>query len=795
MWPESVLVTPEKFTPMNRFTCKILAGFLLTASVCCADLLISSFDTAADLSRWGFYNGAEFPGARGSLTYQANIGEPGGHAVLSYDFTPPQIPNPNFNPCYVSAFTDLLTGESSNATGVSFLVCKSQPNLVIQVRVMDATGQTLQFNVDEFSGLESGATDWHTAVLPDITSSTIHWGGANDGITRYPLQKLSIMCNAFGLRNTGWICFDEVKLTSASEIALDTFATGSLPSYWTFSNGPEFPGATGSLNAFPGYLSLLYDFTGNIVTPTNPGARYVEAKRQGVINGDGIKLKLLVTKSGLKVSVRYMDSTGQVFQQDVTSQYTFGNLDENQWVDRVVYFTPTAMHWGSFNDGVVRLPITRISLVLDATGRTDTGELRIGEIDTLSGGIGSLAITTASPVKPSQGTGSLMSLTGVNMAFSDTANAFDAVQGLGAQWVRRDANWCDIERSPGVYTFTNLDNFVFPAEAHNLKTVIILGYGNPLYTGSAMEPPRTDSEILAFTRFAVAVAQRYMSHGAIFEVWNEPDQPAFWPVTPSATEYGALLSATAAAIQTESPGATVLSGGLSVPWTGTYSFLDTLSSFGAMTDVQGMGMHLYGTTSPEAQWSNLLVLQARAAEVGDGRLWCTELGYSSTNLSPIGNGADIIGMNAQASVNVRQLLMGWWANLPLMMVYDIRDSSPDLLDPESNFGLLANDYSEKPAMNAVRRLLTTANGRSLAGLLNPQTLPVGTHAARLDGVSDKVYVVWVEETGSPTLLTISNLLAKATDMFGNTISFIPSGGSLTYLLLPSQGPIYVTIPN
>jgi hypothetical protein len=208
-----------------------------------------------------------------------------------------------------------------------------------------------------------------------------------------------------------------------------------------------------------------------------------------------------------------------------------------------------------------------------------------------------------------------------------------------------------------------------------------------------------------------------------------------------------------------------------------------------------MGMHLYGTTSPEAQWPNLLELQTVAATIGGGRLWCTELGYSSTNLSPTANGDDIIGMNAQASVNVRQLMMGWWANLPLMVVYDICDSGPDFSDPEENFGLLANDYSEKPAMKAVRQLLTTANGRSLTGLLNPQTLPVGTHAARLDGTSDTVYVVWVEETGSPTLLTISDLSASATDMFGNAISLIPSGGSLDYLLVPDQGPIYVNIPN
>lgn len=57
----------------------------------------------------------------------------------------------------------------------------------------------------------------------------------------------------------------------ATQTVIDAFESASSPSPWVFSNGPEFPGAAGSLTSGPGAsgkgAALAYDFTGGVEEP------------------------------------------------------------------------------------------------------------------------------------------------------------------------------------------------------------------------------------------------------------------------------------------------------------------------------------------------------------------------------------------------------------------------------------------------------------------------------------------------------------------------------------------------
>ena len=67
----------------------------------------------------------------------------------------------------------------------------------------------------------------------------------------------------------------------------------------------------------------------------------------------------------------------------------------------------------------------------------------------------------------------------------------------------------------------------------------------------------------AFADWAAAVAKRYGGEGAnYFEIWNEPNNPAFWAPKPNPAAYTADLKAAYAAIKAVDPAAVVLSGGL-----------------------------------------------------------------------------------------------------------------------------------------------------------------------------------------------------------------------------------------
>src|SRR3974390_550364 len=99
-----------------------------------ADALIDNFERSNAPAPWTFYNGAEFPGATGSLT--AGPGYSGQGAHLAYDLSK--------GGHYVSANLTLPTPLSLAA--ISFWV-KSPTNITIALRVVDATGQNLQYNL------------------------------------------------------------------------------------------------------------------------------------------------------------------------------------------------------------------------------------------------------------------------------------------------------------------------------------------------------------------------------------------------------------------------------------------------------------------------------------------------------------------------------------------------------------------------------------------------------------------------------------------------------------------------
>lgn len=53
--------------------------------------------------------------------------------------------------------------------------------------------------------------------------------------------------------------------------------------------------------------------------------------------------------------------------------------------------------------------------------------------------------------------------------------------------------------------------------------------------------------------------------------------------------------------------------------------------------------------------------------------------------------------------------------MPLTIYYDIRDDGLESTNSEHHFGLLARDYTDKPAMQAAQTLSAIGAGRALLG--------------------------------------------------------------------------------
>jgi hypothetical protein len=188
-----------------------------------------------------------------------------------------------------------------------------------------------------------------------------------------------------------------------------------------------------------------------------------------------------------------------------------------------------------------------------------------------------------------------------------------ALQQTGATLARSDALWEAAEPAPPVagthrYDWSFADRIAGALAAHGLRWLPIIDYSAPWaqsIPGQDHSPPTSSA---AYAAYAAALAQRYGTGGSFwqshpevqpepvdtYEIWNEPDNPAFWSPSPDAGAYADLYAGARAAIDAVQPGARVIVGGLTHP----RSFLaEVLAADPALRgQIDGVAIHPYGRT-------------------------------------------------------------------------------------------------------------------------------------------------------------------------------------------------------
>ncbi|HEV3451464.1 MAG TPA: cellulase family glycosylhydrolase [Acidimicrobiia bacterium] len=284
---------------------------------------------------------------------------------------------------------------------------------------------------------------------------------------------------------------------------------------------------------------------------------------------------------------------------------------------------------------------------------------------------------------------------------------FDAIRATGATWVRFDFDWSAVQgNGPNAWNWAVLDRGVAAARARGLKVLATLAY-TPAWArpgGTTDKNPPTNPD--DFAAYARAAAQRYGAQGVqAYEIWNEPNNPAFWQPSPDPAAYTVLLRRADAAIKAVDPGATVMTGGTS-PMDGAdapAAWLQAIYADGGGGAFDAVAHHPYTGMpygpSTVASWNafqqtvdvhNVMVNNGDAGKL----VWGTEAGAWT------GTSANAVSEATQAQF-VTEYLQGWsnWASFTgPFFYYGLRDQGTDLTNREDNFGLLHNDGSPKPAM-------------------------------------------------------------------------------------------------
>ncbi len=301
---------------------------------------------------------------------------------------------------------------------------------------------------------------------------------------------------------------------------------------------------------------------------------------------------------------------------------------------------------------------------------------------------------------------------GINIHFTDPKpGEVKMIADAGFRWIRMDFKWDVTERERGRYDFEEYDRLMKALDEYKMSALFILDYGNPLYDKGA--PPRTEETQLAFAHWAAAAAKHFSNRGVMWEIYNEPNNPMFWPPRPNVDEYVKLALAVGRAFRSEAPNEKLIGPAVSAI---DFSFLESCFKAGLLDYWSAVTVHPYRQTDPETaglEYCRLRKLIQRYRTRSGLRpppglsdreipIISGEWGYSSAWRG--------LTEEKQAACLAREMLTNMANGIPISIWYDWRDDGPDPSEPEHHFGLVSNAYQAgrdqiyqpKPAYRAAR---------------------------------------------------------------------------------------------
>lgn len=307
----------------------------------------------------------------------------------------------------------------------------------------------------------------------------------------------------------------------------------------------------------------------------------------------------------------------------------------------------------------------------------------------------------------------------VSKSDAELASQLDGMAAIGVKWIRHDMQWSSIQASgPSSYNWSSYDRLVIEANKRGIKILPIL-----TYTPSWARVSSASSSMFAqpanndwFAAFANNAVKHYAPMGIhAYEIWNEPNIPAFWQPSPNVSAYTDLLKKTYVAIKQADPSAIVVSGGLSpaVTQNGRISPRDFLSGMYA-NGVKGyfdkLGHHPYtfpALPSSYYEWSawsqmndtNPSLRSIMAANGDSKPIWGTEFGAPTNGMSGVSESLQAQTIEAAAN------LMKDRPWLEKLFIYSYKDIGTSTSTIENFFGVVRYNGSYKPGYYSVKNIL------------------------------------------------------------------------------------------
>ncbi len=323
----------------------------------------------------------------------------------------------------------------------------------------------------------------------------------------------------------------------------------------------------------------------------------------------------------------------------------------------------------------------------------------------------------------------------------------EMAKGSGVYWIRQQVAWKDLHDVSGEIHWGELDNIVEDAHQSGVKLLLSV-VQSPWWAtanGSHGLPSRENSAV--FADFMGQMASRYQGRVHAYEVWNEQNRACenggdcqnaggTGGQVVSADYYVDMLAAAYDAIKAADPNAVVVSGGPTSTETNhpniavsDVTFIrQMLSNPNFRADV--VGVHPGGHNNPPdsywpdnpgpGEWTTNREFYFRRVEDihqvmvetgrGDMKMWITEFGWATPNVTPGYEYGNELSLEAQAEWIVRAFQMGRHDYNPWvggMFLWNLNFAIPwaylgEELHEQASFGVLHGDWSPRPAWYAIR---------------------------------------------------------------------------------------------
>jgi hypothetical protein len=273
-------------------------------------------------------------------------------------------------------------------------------------------------------------------------------------------------------------------------------------------------------------------------------------------------------------------------------------------------------------------------------------------------------------------------------------NHLRLTRSLGANWVRLDMAWEEIEPVQDMWKFDFWDTLVRVSSHYGLRILPVVSR-TPRWASSRPDsdlyytyPPR---DLKDFGDFIQTVVERYGKKLYYWEIWNEPDAQ-FW--RGSTRDYCKLLEEARSASKMADPTARLVLGGISsegIP------FLEQLSLLNALDLVDVVGIHLYGKEPDDVSEKFEKYLDVMNRSGITKPIWITEIGQPTL--------PQYKTEDPQAEF-LRKSLLNLFSNTRVEKIfwYELKDSGMVRFWREHNFGLVRFDLTPKASYEAYLRI-------------------------------------------------------------------------------------------